>query len=75
MLRKIMNYMIGFIMLFLVCGIIAQYYISQPTEPEELICHKGRLLARVGDDGTVYTKVKEFTCDYQKGMLIIEEEK
>jgi len=50
-----------------------QYYISQPLEHSQLVCHKGRLLAQVAGEGTVYTRVKKFSCDYEKGMLIIEE--
>ena len=73
MLRKILIYMVGFIMLFLVVGICMQYYISQPLEHSQLVCHKGRLLAQVAGEGTVYTRIKEFSCDYEKGMLIIEE--
>jgi hypothetical protein len=46
----------------------------QSFEPESLVCHKGRLLAQVEGEGTVYTRMRGFTCDYEKGMLIIEEQ-
>lgn len=73
MLSKCIKYLVAFIMVFLVFGIALHYYISYPQEPEELVCHKGRLLAQVSP-GTVYTKVKGMSCDYEKGMLIIEEQ-
>lgn len=74
MLSKILSYLIGFVILLLIFGIGLQYYISRPIEHNELICFKGKLLARVGDDGAIYTKVKKFTCEYKNDMLILEEE-
>lgn len=74
MLGKILKFMVGLFMACLVIGISFQYYISQPIEPQQLVCYKGRLLAQVGDVGAVYTKIKGLTCDIQKGMLIIEEQ-
>lgn len=75
MVSKIMIFVVAFIISILLIGIGTQYYISQPMEHDELVCHKGRLLIQVGGEGTVYTRMKEFTCDYEKGMLIIEEKK
>ena len=75
MVSKIMIFVVALIMSLLLIGIGLQYYISQPIVHDELVCHKGKLLIQVGGDGTVYTRVKEFTCDYEKGMLIIEEKK
>lgn len=73
MVSKILKYLIPLVMIFLIIGIVLQYMASIPIEPQSLVCHKGRLLAQVGDEGTVYTRVKQFTCDYERGMLIIEE--
>ena len=55
-------------------GIGMQYYISQPIETTEVMCYKGKLIHRIGDDGTVYVKVKNVSCVLEKGMIIIEEQ-
>jgi hypothetical protein len=73
MLKKIMNYLVLCVMLILIIGISFQYYISTDKEPELLVCHKNRLLSRVGDFEAVYTRIKGLSCEYDKGMLIIEE--
>lgn len=74
MVSKIMSYLVLIIMIILIIGIVLQYYVSLPKEPQKLVCHKGRLLAQVEGEGTVYTRIKKFSCDYEKGMLIIEEQ-
>jgi nitric oxide reductase large subunit len=74
MVSKILSYLLAIIVLFLIIGIGIQYYITLPTEPERLVCHKGRLLAQVEGEGTVYTRIKKFSCEFDKGMLIIEEQ-
>jgi hypothetical protein len=61
-------------MIILVIGISLQYYVSQHNEPKRLMCHKSKLLALVDEEGTVYTRVKNVTCEFEKGMLIIEEQ-
>jgi len=73
MVSKILKFMVGFIIIFLLFGIVVQYYACQPVESKELLCHKGKLLQRIGEDGNVYTKVKGLSCEYEKSMLIIEE--
>jgi len=37
------------------------------------MCYKGKLIHRIGDDGTVYVKVKNVSCEVDRGMIIIEE--
>lgn len=73
-MNKILNYLLLIIILFLIIGIVLQYYVSLPKKPQSLICHKGKLLSQVGDEGTVYTKIKGFSCEFEKGMLILEEQ-
>lgn len=51
------------------------YYISQPREYPEEMCLKGKYLVRMGDDGSVYTRVKEITCDVEGDIIILEERK
>lgn len=74
MVSKILSYLVFTIMIFLIIGISLQYYASQPQEPKRLMCHKNRLLALVDGEGTVYTRIKNITCEYNNGMLIIEEQ-
>lgn len=74
MLSKILKILVPILMLLLTVGIVIQYYISRPVVSDELVCYKSRLLVRVGDDGTVYTRVKGLACEYEKGLLIIEEQ-
>jgi len=74
MVSKILSYFVLVIMILLIIGIVLQYYVSLPQEPQKLVCHKGRLLAQVEGEGTVYTRIKKFSCEYDKSMLIIEEQ-
>jgi hypothetical protein len=75
MVMKIMKYVVPCVMLFLIIGVSLQYYIATELEPEELVCHKGKLLSLVDSESRVYTKTKGIDCEYEKGMLIIEERK
>lgn len=72
-MKKILGIVVLFIMMVLCVGIVLQYYVTLPKEPQKLVCHKGKLLAQVEGEGTVYTRIQKFSCDYEKGMLIIEE--
>jgi hypothetical protein len=61
-------------MILLIIGISLRYYASQPQEPKRLMCHKNRLLALLDGEGAVYTRIKNITCEYNNGMLVIEEQ-
>jgi hypothetical protein len=61
------------IILLLIIGIGLHYYVSQPIESKEVLCHKGKLIHRLGDNGTVYLKIKGVSCVFENGMIIIEE--
>ena len=74
MVSKIMSYIVGCIILLLIIGIGLQYYISEPNETKEVMCHKGKLIHRLGDDGSVYLQVRGVSCVFEKGMIIIEEQ-
>jgi len=74
MISKIMRYLIPIIMILLVIGIVLQYYISINIEPESIICHKGKLLLQLEEGEAIYTRAKGVTCDFEKGMLIVEEQ-
>jgi len=74
MVSKILSYVVALIILFLIFGIGLYYYASKPIESKEVLCHKGKLIHRLGDDGTVYIKVKGVSCVFEKGMIIIEEQ-
>ena len=61
------------IILLLIIGIGLHYYVSEPIESKEVLCHKGKLIHRLGDNGTVYLKIKGVSCVFENGMIIIEE--
>ena len=63
------------IMIILIIGIVLQYYVSINLQPESMICHKGKLLMQLQEGESVYTKAKGVSCEFEKGMLIIEETK
>ena len=73
-MKQLIKFVVFIIIMLLLLGIGLQHYISQPMELEKIKCHKGRLLTQVEGEGAVYTRVKGFTCDFEKGMLIIEEQ-
>jgi preprotein translocase subunit YajC len=75
MVSKIMRYLIPMIMIILIIGIVLQYYVSINLQPESMICHKGKLLMQLQEGESVYTKAKGVNCEFEKGMLIIEETK
>ena len=75
MISKIMRYLIPMIMIVLVIGIVLQYYVSMNLEPEHMVCHKGKLLMQLQEGEAVYTRAKGVVCEFEKGMLIIEETK
>lgn len=74
MVSKIWSYFMALVILFLLIGIGLQYYISKPIESKELICHKGKLLHKLDGGEDVYVKIKRISCEFEKGMLIIEEQ-
>jgi CHASE3 domain sensor protein len=74
MLSKIWSYFVALVILLLIIGIALQYYISKPIETKELICHKNRLLHKIDDGESVYIRIKGISCEFEKGMIIIEEQ-
>ena len=74
MLSKIWSYFVALVILLLIVGIALQYYISKPIETKELICHKNRLLHKIDDGESVYIRIKGISCEFEKGMIIIEEQ-
>ena len=71
MLSKTIKFIVSIIAIILIIGISLQYYISN-YEPEQFVCHKGKLLMQI--ENTMYTKAKGVSCEFEKGMLIIEEQ-
>ena len=74
MLSKIWSYFVALVILLLIIVIALQYYISKPIETKELICHKNRLLHKIDDGESVYIRIKGISCEFEKGMIIIEEQ-
>ena len=75
MLSKILKYIVPLIMILLIIGIVLQYYVSINLEPEHMVCHKGKLLMQLQDGEAIYTRAEGVVCEFEKGMLIIEETK
>jgi hypothetical protein len=74
MVSKIMRYLIPIIMIILIIGIVLQYYVSINLEPDSMVCHKGKLLLQLEEGQAIYTRAKGVTCEFEKGMLILEEQ-
>ena len=75
MVSKIMRYVVPMIMIILIIGIVLQYYVSINLEPEQMVCHKGKLLMQLQEGEAIYTRAEGVVCEFEKGMLIIEETK
>jgi hypothetical protein len=61
-------------MIILIIGIVLQYYVSINLEPDSMVCHKGKLLLQLEEGQAIYTRAKGVTCEFEKGMLILEEQ-
>ena len=73
-MKTIIKIILPIIMILLIIGIVLQYYVSINIQPESMICHKGKLLMQLQEGESVYTKAKGVSCEFEKGMLIIEEQ-
>jgi hypothetical protein len=73
MLKKIMIWICSAIIILLI-SVYGIYYINIETEPEQMICYKGKLLLQLQDGESIYTRAKGVTCEYENGILIIEEQ-
>ena len=73
-MKTIIKIILPMIMIILIIGIVLQYYVSINLQPESMICHKGKLLMQLQEGESVYTKAKGVSCEFEKGMLIIEEQ-
>jgi len=74
MVSKIMRYLIPMIMILLIIGIVLQYYVSINIQPDNMVCHKGKLLMQLQEGEAIYTRAKGVVCEFEKGMLILEEQ-
>jgi len=74
MVSKIMRYLIPMIMILLIIGIVLQYYVSINIQPDNMVCHKGKLLMQLQEGEAIYTRAKGVVCEFEKGMLIVEEQ-
>lgn len=74
MIQKILKYLVPAIIIFLLFGVTTQYYISMKLAPEDLICHKGKLLAQLESETPVYTKIKDIECEVIGGRMVLNYE-
>lgn len=70
---KIVKILVSCVMLILIIGISLQYYVTH-KELSDIICHKNKLLVQIEEGTPIYTKVRGVSCEFEKGMLIIEEQ-
>ena len=75
MLKKIMSFLFFMFVMILVIGVTLQYYITIGFKPEDMKCFNGKLGQLISKDNNAYVRVKGLTCEYDDGMLIIEEKK
>ncbi len=74
MTRDVLKYLVIPIMSFLMFGIFIQHHASKPNPPKKLLCNDGNLLSQIDGSGSVYTKVGDLSCNYDKeGTLIISD--
>ena len=73
MLKKIMIWIFSVVCILLVM-VYSIYYINIEQEPEQMICYKGKLLLQLEEGESIYTRAKGVTCEYENGILIIEEQ-
>ena len=74
MIQKILKIIVPLIFILISIGIGLQYYITTKLTPEDLICHKGPLLAQLSDREPIYTKVKDIHCEIIAGRLVLNYE-
>lgn len=74
MIQKILKIIVPIIFIVISIGIGLQYYITTKLTPEDLICHKGALLAQLSDSEPIYTKVKDIHCEIIAGRLVLNYE-
>lgn len=73
MVNKIISYAVIIFAITIAIGIYINYHIKQPkTFPDEL-CWKSKYLVRIGDNGSVYTRMKGFVCESNDDIIILEE--
>jgi len=75
MVKTVLKHLVALTMLFLVFGIVVQHLVTQPEDPKKLVCNEGKLLSQVTGQGSVYTRVNGLSCAYEKGILIISDNK
>lgn len=72
MVNKIIIYITLIVMMLLIVGISINWYISQQEFPNEM-CWKGKYLVKIEDEGSVYTRLKQFSCEQDGKIIILEE--
>ena len=75
MIKKIISYLIILFVILLIIGIAINYYVLQPKEFPSEMCWKGKYLIQIEDEGSVYTRMKQFYCEQEGDIIILEESK
>ena len=74
-MKSISKILILFFIILTAISIGVNYYLSQPKEFPSEMCWKNKYLVRLGDEGSVYTRMKNFACDVDGDIIILEETK
>jgi len=74
MLSKCIKIFVLCLFIFLAFGIYVHYDLIKEQPKPQYMCHKGKLIHKLDDGETVYLKVKNVSCEFEKGMIIIEEQ-
>ena len=72
MLKKIIKIIVPCFMAIIAIGAIINYYVTQPKDFPEEMCWKNKYLVRLGDDGSVYTRIRDVYCETENGIIILE---
>jgi hypothetical protein len=75
MVKTVLKHLVALTMLFLIFGIAVQHLVTKPQDPKKLVCSEGKLLSQITGQGPVYTRVNGLSCNYEKGVLIISDNK
>lgn len=74
-MKRLLKLLIPLTIMVICASVGINYYISQPKDFPDEMCWKNKYLVRLGDEGSVYTRMKEFACDVDGDIIILEEVK
>jgi len=73
-MKKILVVVTSIIIMLLFLCLFVNFYVNKQEDLKYLMCHKGRVLHKIDVGETVYLKIKGISCEFEKGMIIIEDQ-